>query len=114
MNFGIKLKHFAKTKYGSVDGLAAQLGIASSSLSRYISGIVMPKLDFLQELLKLGCDMNWLLNEKISTDGDSDKIDPVALEMKRILDENLQLKAQIGKIASITEIADIIRQGKKK
>ena len=63
IDFGSKLKHFAKNNYGSIKELAEKMDMHPNSLSRYIGGGNNPGLLVLIKLAKAGCDMNWLFEE---------------------------------------------------
>ena len=97
MNFGEKLKKIAKDDFGGVSKLAQLLGIADTSLSRYLSGTVSPGLDFLRKLSLLGIDINWLINEKNEDNLDKREY----FKMKELENENRELKKTLKKISEI-------------
>ncbi len=62
---GIRLKQFAKEKFGSVTELAEKLDMTQASLSgTYISGKSLPGAEIITKLILLGCDISWLLTGK--------------------------------------------------
>lgn len=63
IDFGSKLKLFAKNNFGSIKELAAKMDMHPNALSRYIGGGNKPGLLFLIKLAQAGCDMNWLFEE---------------------------------------------------
>lgn len=63
MSIGDKLKSFGIRKYGSLKELAAELEMSPSNLSQYTQDKSAPGAQMLRRLQKLGCDINWLLEE---------------------------------------------------
>ncbi|MGD8781132.1 MAG: helix-turn-helix transcriptional regulator [Ignavibacteria bacterium] len=59
--FGKRLKDYAKSEHKSVRKLAEKINKRESTISQYINDIRTPGADFLYQLAKLGCDINWLL-----------------------------------------------------
>lgn len=66
---GERIRIFAKRKFGTLKTLAEQMEISPQQLQQYISGKREPGSKILLKLLKLGCDINWLLggNESIES-----------------------------------------------
>jgi transcriptional regulator with XRE-family HTH domain len=66
MHFGIgeRLRLFAKRKYGTLKKLAEAMSISPQQLQQYISAKREPGSKILTRLLRLGCDINWLLGGK--------------------------------------------------
>lgn len=64
--FGRKLKLFAKRNYGGVVKLSERLGMTQAQLSNYIIGHNKPGLEVMRRLGRLGCDLNWLINDQES------------------------------------------------
>lgn len=65
MDFGSKLKYFAKNKYKKIKVFAEILGKDEGYLQKIFTGKLQPGKDFLVEVMKLGCDMEWLLNDSL-------------------------------------------------
>jgi len=63
MTFGEKIRWFAKQNFGNVSKLAEALNMHQPDLSNYINGKYRPGTDFYIRMRKLGCDINWLLDE---------------------------------------------------
>ncbi|MCF8355595.1 MAG: helix-turn-helix domain-containing protein [Melioribacteraceae bacterium] len=66
LSIGERIRIFAKKKYGTLKKLADTMEISPQQLQQYISGRREPGSKILVKLLRLGCDINWLLggNEK--------------------------------------------------
>ena len=62
-HFEKKLKFFAEDKFGSLGALAEQLQKSPSYLTRIVKQKVKPNFYFFIELFKLGCNINWLLDD---------------------------------------------------
>jgi len=97
LDFGSKIKSFAINNFGSVKNLAAEMGIADTSIHRYVSGDVKPGVDFLMKLKDLGCNMDWLL----STDTDppaptAPTLQQLEQEKQALIEENTRLRATIS------------------
>ena len=58
---GERIRIFAKRKYGTLKKLAEEMHISPQQLQQYISGKREPGSKILAKLLRLGCDINWLL-----------------------------------------------------
>jgi transcriptional regulator with XRE-family HTH domain len=58
---GERIRIFAKRKYGTLKKLAEEMRISPQQLQQYISGKREPGSKILAKLLRLGCDINWLL-----------------------------------------------------
>lgn len=63
---GERIRIFAKRKYGTLKKLAEEMHISPQQLQQYISGKREPGSKILAKLLRLGCDINWLLGGKES------------------------------------------------
>ncbi|MHC1738984.1 MAG: helix-turn-helix domain-containing protein [Ignavibacteriaceae bacterium] len=63
MNFEQKLKLFLKVKFRHPGWGAAALNVSQTQLSRYLHGKTMPGGEVLIRISKLGCNMNWLLDD---------------------------------------------------
>lgn len=61
MHIGERIRIFAKRKYGTLKNLAEAMEISPQQLQQYISGKREPGSKILAKLLRLGCDINWLL-----------------------------------------------------
>lgn len=94
IGIGGRVRHFAKRKYGTLKKLAEAMDISPQQLHQYISGKREPGSRILVKLLKLGCDINWLLSGSESLE--SFKIDKLEKELL-----NLQ--------QSVTQISSLVR-----
>ncbi|MEJ5350391.1 MAG: helix-turn-helix transcriptional regulator [Melioribacteraceae bacterium] len=65
-SIGERIRIFAKKKYGKLKKLADAMNISPQQLQQYISGKREPGAKILIKLLRLGCDINWLLGGKES------------------------------------------------
>lgn len=66
MTIGEKIKDFARFKYGDKKTyikLAEDTDMSPSTWQAYLRGVSLPGTPILQKLFKIGCDINWLLNE---------------------------------------------------
>lgn len=106
MEFGQKLKLFAKEKYGSLTALASALDMTIGHISQYVNGHSKPGLDFLKKLNEVGCDINWLLTDD---DRPPPEITDIAQQLKDLEEENKRLRGSIGTIGLL---AEIIEKGK--
>ncbi len=61
IGMGDRIRIFAKRKYGTLKSLAEAMEISPQQLQQYISGNREPGSKILARLLRLGCDINWLL-----------------------------------------------------
>ncbi|PKL83770.1 MAG: hypothetical protein CVV24_03375 [Ignavibacteriae bacterium HGW-Ignavibacteriae-3] len=68
MGVGERLRFFAKRKYGTLKKLADAMQISPQQLQQYISAKREPGTRILIKLLRLGCDVNWLLGGKESVE----------------------------------------------
>ena len=98
MNFGEKIKDFAQKNCGGIKQLADALGIADTSLHRYINGDVSPSKDFFMKLRVLGCDLNWLLDDKETA---SATISIICAELENTKKENKEFKLRLDKIKKL-------------
>ena len=64
MKIGDKIKTFGEKKFDTVTEFARALNMKPQNLYDYFSKGIMPGAEFLMELKKMGCDMNWLLSEE--------------------------------------------------
>ncbi len=65
-SIGERIRIFAKKKFGKLKKLADAMKISPQQLQQYISGKREPGAKILIKLLRLGCDINWLLGGKES------------------------------------------------
>ncbi len=94
IGIGGRIRFFAKRKYGTLKKLAEAMEISPQQLHQYISGKREPGSKILLKLLKLGCDINWLLSGSESLE--SFKIDKLERELNK-LQENLNHISSIVK-----------------
>ena len=99
MTTGQKLKKWAKNNYGSLKKLAEILEFSPVNLSMYAKDKRDPGAPFLRKIRKLGCDINWLLEE----DGKECINEPnqpygLEAEIERLREENFELKKKLASI----------------
>ncbi|TSA28388.1 MAG: XRE family transcriptional regulator, partial [Ignavibacteriales bacterium] len=95
LGIGERLRLFAKRKYGTLKKLAEAMKISPQQLQQYISGKREPGTRIMVKLLKLGCDVNWLLGGKESIE--SYKIYKLETELRKLQ-------------SSFTQIADLTKK----
>lgn len=61
IGIGNRIRVFAKKKYGTLKKLAEAMEISPQQLQQYLNGKREPGSKILAKLLRLGCDINWLL-----------------------------------------------------
>ncbi|MCX6170729.1 MAG: helix-turn-helix transcriptional regulator [Ignavibacteriales bacterium] len=94
MGVGERMRFFAKKKYGTLKKLADAMLISPQQLQQYISGKREPGTRILAKLLRLGCDVNWLLGGKESVE--SYKIYKLESELRK-------LQSSFSQIAELTK-----------
>lgn len=98
MQFGIgeRMRWFAKKKYGTLKKLAEAMNISPQQLQQYISGKREPGSKILIKLLRLGCDVNWLLGGRESIE--SYKIYKLENELRKLQNSFHQITSVIQKV----------------
>ena len=98
LGIGERIRLFAKRKYGTLKKLSDAMAISPQQLQQYISGKREPGSRILIKLLRLGCDINWLLGGKEK--GDSYQVYKLETEL-RILQSGLkQISHAVQKLDS--------------
>ncbi|MBM4170691.1 MAG: helix-turn-helix transcriptional regulator [Ignavibacteria bacterium] len=97
LGIGERLRLFAKRKYGTLKKLAEEMTISPQQLQQYISGKREPGSKILTRLLRLGCDINWLLGGKEALE--SYKIYKLESELRK-------LQSSFHQITSIVQKTD--------
>ncbi len=82
LGMGERIRLFAKRKYGTLKKLAEAMKISPQQLQQYISGKREPGSKILVKLLRLGCDINWLLGGSESLE--SYRIYKLEMELKKL------------------------------
>ncbi|MCX7875781.1 MAG: helix-turn-helix domain-containing protein [Melioribacteraceae bacterium] len=82
LGIGERIRIFAKKKFGTLKKLADEMQISPQQLQQYISGNREPGTRILLKLLRLGCDINWLLAGKESFE--SYKVYKLESELRRL------------------------------
>lgn len=95
MGIGERIRVFAKRKYGTLKKLADAMKISPQQLQQYISGKREPGTKILSRLLRLGCDINWLLGGKESLE--SYKIYKLENELKKYQSSFTQIATLVQK-----------------
>lgn len=97
VGIGERIRLFAKRKYGTLKKLALAMEISPQQLQQYISGKREPGTRILAKLLRLGCDVNWLLGGKESLE--SYKIYKLESELRK-------MQSSLSQIAAIVKNVD--------
>jgi hypothetical protein len=102
VEIGLRLKDFAKKKFGSVAELERLLRKPPAFFQSYIGGRSFLGGEILMQLAERGCDINFLLTGKrgISVDEETKKkisdmeqrLEKIESKMFRLLEENEKLK----------------------
>lgn len=98
MGVGERLRFFAKKKYGTLKKLADAMQISPQQLQQYISAKREPGSKILAKLLRLGCDVNWLLGGKESVE--SYKIYKLENELRKLQNSFSQISELTKKVES--------------
>ncbi|MBI9070325.1 MAG: helix-turn-helix transcriptional regulator [Melioribacteraceae bacterium] len=96
LGIGQRIRMFAKRKYGTLKNLADEMEISPQQLQQYISGKREPGSKVLVKLLKLGCDINWLLGGSESIE--SYRIYKLETEIKKFHSGLGQINTIINKL----------------
>lgn len=96
LGIGERIRVFAKKKYGTLKKLADAMNISPQQLHQYISGKREPGSKILIKLLKLGCDINWLLGGAESIE--SYKIYKLESELRKLQDGFTQISNVIHRL----------------
>lgn len=64
MSIGERLREFGLEKFGSIKEFAKAMRMSPPSLQQYLSDRREPGTPVLQKLIKLGCDVEWLMTGK--------------------------------------------------
>ncbi len=97
LGVGERMRIFAKRKYGTLKKLAEAMNISPQQLQQYISAKREPGTRILAKLLRLGCDVNWLLGGKESIE--SYKIYKLESELRRLQSNMHQISQIVHKTA---------------
>ncbi|MBU0559218.1 MAG: helix-turn-helix domain-containing protein [Bacteroidetes bacterium] len=97
---GERLRVFANRRFNTLKALAEEMHISPQQLQQYISGNREPGSKILIKLLKLGCDINWLLGgfESIESykifklESEVKKLQSAVLKISQLTDETLHHK----------------------
>jgi transcriptional regulator with XRE-family HTH domain len=95
LGLGERVRFFALKKYGTLKKLAEAMEITPQQLQQYISGKREPGTRVLIKMLRLGCDLNWLLGGKVSLE--SFKIYKIETELKKLQNTLTQITALVQK-----------------
>ncbi|MCX7781983.1 MAG: helix-turn-helix transcriptional regulator, partial [Negativicutes bacterium] len=86
-------------KYGTLKKLAEAMNVSPQQLQQYISGKREPGSKILTRLLRLGCDINWLLGGKEALE--SYKIYKLESELRKLQQSISQINSVIQKVEGI-------------
>lgn len=93
---GERMRWFAKQKFGTLKKLADAMDISPQQLQQYISGKREPGSKVLAKLLRLGCDVNWLLGGRESLE--SYKIYKLEQELRKLQSSFHQINSLMQKV----------------
>ena len=96
IGIGERVRLFAKQKYGTLKKLAEAMEISPQQLQQYISGKREPGSKILIKLLRLGCDINWLLGGKESLE--SYKIYKLENELRKLQNAMSQISSTLQQV----------------
>ncbi len=96
LGIGERIRIFAKRKYKTLKALAGAMKISPQQLQQYVSGRREPGTKILIKLLKLGCDINWLLGGAESLE--SYRVYKLERELIRYETIVKQIKSEINKL----------------
>ncbi len=97
LGIGERIRLFAKRKYGTLKKLADAMKVSPQQLQQYISGKREPGSRILIKLLRLGCDINWLLGGKEKSD---------SYQVYKLETELRILQSGVKQISNITQKLD--------
>lgn len=100
MTFETKLRSWIESNFPKLNNFSSLMGIQQSTLSRYLKGEQKPGYEFLDKIRKLGCDLNWLLDD----DKSLLKEPFIKYEAKEDYKEVLSELHEITKIANKLEV----------
>lgn len=96
VGIGHRIRTFAKRKYGTLKRLAEGMQISPQQLQQYISGKREPGSRILLKLLRLGCDINWLLGGSESPE--SYKIYKLESELRKMHEGYSEIESIVKRI----------------
>lgn len=96
LGIGERLRWFAKQKFGTLKKLSDAMNISPQQLQQYISGKREPGSKILSKLLRLGCDVNWLLGGRESME--SYKIYKLEHELRKLQSSFQQINSLVQKV----------------
>ena len=96
LGIGERMRWFAKQKFGTLKKLADAMEISPQQLQQYISGKREPGSKILIKLLRLGCDVNWLLGGRESIE--SYKIFKLEGELRKLQSSFNQITTVVQKM----------------
>jgi len=96
IRIGERIRIFAKRKFGTLKGLADAMDISPQQLQQYISGKREPGSKALIKLLRLGCDINWLLGGREKAE--SFRLYKLESDFKKLQDSFKQIQNIVHKL----------------
>ncbi|MEW6653088.1 MAG: helix-turn-helix transcriptional regulator [Bacteroidota bacterium] len=99
VGIGERMRLFARKKYGTLKKLAEAMQMSPQQLQQYISGKREPGSRILTKLLRLGCDVNWLLGGKEPLE--SYKIFKLESELRRLQNSFAQIHTIVQKTETV-------------
>lgn len=103
MTIGEKLRHFADSEHGGITNLAELMDMKPPSLYPYLNDESIPGGLMLKKLFKLGCDINWLLEDESKIrepkiDYKSQRLEDLEQEVRRLRKAIVQFQNIINKL----------------
>lgn len=110
MTLGEKIREFAIAKYGqkgAISKLAVACDVTPATLQQYLSDRSAPGTPLLKKLFKLGCDLNWLLDDSATADEKASVRITSKEDFNEIVNLKLELERYKSKLTSINEISGL-------
>lgn len=114
MSLGNRLKEFGIKKYGNVKSFAEALGIKPPSLYNYFNDESKPGAEFIEQLMEMGCDINWLLTGESNEEATKKRIKELEEENKKLKGENYILSLEVSQLHKVAEAVEGYNSSLKK
>ncbi len=84
-----RMREWSIVNFGTVRGTAKAMKMSESNLQQYLAGVRKPGYTILVRLSQLGCDLNWLLTGKESSD--KSRLKKRVQDMDKLIDRMKEL-----------------------
>lgn len=105
IEIGHRLREFALKRFGRIKDLSDYLGMAQGGFTdTYLNGRSLPGAKIISKLIKLGCDIDWLLHGTQKNNAISEKTEnswSLQIEVKKLQEENQELKEKLINIENL-------------